>query len=95
MKAKPKVYKGIEFINISDLPTNQQLLLQHNSKPERIKILMDGKIQKNCIQYNQYSKWYTSVYEQSITSPIEQKSLQLNNENSIHLNLKVAIDKAS
>jgi hypothetical protein len=66
MKAKAKVYKGIEFISVSELPANQQLLLQHAQKPERIKIMLDGKILENCIQYREYNHWYSTVYNQSV-----------------------------
>ena len=74
MKAKAQIYRGIEFINVNDLPANQQLLLRRMQGPERIKILMDGKILDNCIQYNEYGVWYTSVYIQSVTVPA--KSIQ-------------------
>ena len=81
MKAKAKNYKGIEFINVSELPTSQKLLLQHSQEPERIKILMDGKIQGNCIQYSKYEKWFTSVYKRSVatadTKPVKEKDLQV------------------
>ena len=83
MKAKAKIYRGIEFISISELPTNQQLLLQHNQEPQRIKILFEGKILKNCIQYSEYDNWYSSVYKKSVattvaTKPVKEKAFQLN-----------------
>lgn len=66
MLAKAKFYRGIEFISVSELPTEQQLVLQHAEEPERIKILMDGKILSNCIQYRDYCNWFTSVYMSSV-----------------------------
>lgn len=66
MLAKAKIFRGIEFINVSELPGDQQLLLQHSRDPERIKILMDGKILSNCIQYHEYCQWYSAVFKQSI-----------------------------
>ena len=82
MKVKAKVYKGIEFINVGELPTNQQLLLQHNREPERIKILVDGKVVENCVQYNDYVKWYSSVYKSSVATadvkPVKQETFQSN-----------------
>jgi hypothetical protein len=66
MLAKAKIFRGIEFISVSELPGDQQLLLQHSRDPERIKILMDGKILSNCIQYHEYCKWYIAVFKQSI-----------------------------
>jgi hypothetical protein len=67
MLAKAKYFRGIEFISVNELPADQQLLLQHSNQPERIKILMDGKIFSNCIQYNEYSDWFTTVFKRSIT----------------------------
>jgi hypothetical protein len=79
MKAKAKVYKGIEFISVSELPANQQLLLQHAQEPERIKIMLDGKILENCIQYREYTHWYTTVYNKSValpaTSSVQEKAI--------------------
>lgn len=66
MKAEAKYYKGIEFINVSELPADQQLLLQHTRTPLRIKILADGKTLPNCIQYKDYGDWYTNVFERSV-----------------------------
>ncbi len=66
MKAKAKFYRGIQFISMSELPADQQLLLQHAQHPERIKILLEGKILSNCIQYNAYSDWYATVYKRSV-----------------------------
>jgi hypothetical protein len=82
MKAKAKVYKGIEFITVNELPTSQQLLLEHNSETERIKILFEGKVLKNCIQYSEYDKWYSSVYKKSVataveTNPVKEEAFQL------------------
>jgi hypothetical protein len=77
MKAKERVYRGIEFINVGELPADQQLLLEHASRPERIKILIDGKVLGNCIQYGKYSDWYNAVYKQSVTpavlKPVQEK----------------------
>jgi hypothetical protein len=66
MLAKAKIFRGIEFISVSELSGDQQLLLQHSRDPERIKILMDGKVLSNCIQYHEYCQWYSAVFKQSI-----------------------------
>jgi hypothetical protein len=78
MKVQATNYKGIEFVSFEELPADQQLLLQHNTQLERIKILMDGKVCKNCIQYKDYSDWYSSVFLKSVrlqkqytTEPVE------------------------
>ena len=77
MKAKERVYRGIEFVTVGELPADQQLLLEHANRPERIKILIEGKILSNCIQYKKYSDWYNTVYTQSVSvpkpQPVEEK----------------------
>lgn len=88
MKAKATAYRGIEFISVTDLPVNQQVLLQHASKPDRIKILMDGKILSNCIQYREYADWFNNVYKSSV-APTETKPAQ--NE---AFTIKIALNKA-
>lgn len=66
MKAKARSYKGIEFVTVHELPPDQQLLLKHATDPERIKILIDGVVLDNCIQYGQYCEWHATVYERSV-----------------------------
>ena len=68
MKVKATVYKGIEFISVNELPADQQLLLMHAQEPERIKILIDGKVQSDCIQYSHYCLWFDMVYASSVAS---------------------------
>ena len=66
MLAKAKIFRGIEFISVRELPDDQQLLLKHSRDPERIKILVDEQILSNCIQYREYCQWYLSIFKQSI-----------------------------
>lgn len=66
MKADATFYKGIEFVSVNSLPAEQQVLLQHAKEPRRIKILADGKILSNCIEYKNYTRWYSSVYQKSV-----------------------------
>lgn len=66
MKVQATNYKGIEFICFPELPQDQQLLLQHNTQLERINIMIDGKVCRDCIQYKAYSNWYASVFLQSV-----------------------------
>lgn len=76
MKVQAIHYKGIEFVSFHQLPAGQQLLLQHNTGIERINILMDGKIYRDCIQYEDYCNWFSSVFksariQQHYTIPVE------------------------
>jgi hypothetical protein len=66
MKVQATIFKGIEFVSLQDLPVDQQMLLEHNNEIERIKILVDGKVKSNCIQYKDYSTWYSSVFIESV-----------------------------
>ncbi|MBX2961172.1 MAG: hypothetical protein KF687_01595 [Cyclobacteriaceae bacterium] len=71
MKAKSRYYRGIEFVCIDELPTAQQVLLQESSTPERISILIEGKITRNCIQYAAYCEWFTQVYKNSVAPELQ------------------------
>lgn len=63
MKLPATLYRGIEFVRIEELPPNQQHVLQLTPDfPERIKILIDGKVSSNCLLYAAYTSWYTTVY---------------------------------
>lgn len=72
MKANSKIYKGIEYVVVSDLPADQQMFLEQR-KIEQIKILMDGKIVSNCISYEAYSNWYHTIFKQRppVSKPIQ------------------------
>jgi hypothetical protein len=87
MKAAATFYKGIEFVSICRLPTDQQLLLQHTRDPERIKILMDGKILNDCILYKNYCVWYSTVFIQS-TVPLPPA------ERTKEFEIEIALSKA-
>lgn len=76
MKQSPTLYKGIEFVNLHQLPVDQQTLLQNNREVERIKIQMDGKIVGDCIQYATYCDWYARVFETSIASVSLKKQVE-------------------
>ncbi len=59
-----KTYKGIEYIQLNELPEAQRNhLVQTISKELFIKIMIDGKIVNECLQYKDYSFWYNSVYK--------------------------------
>ena len=74
MKAKARLFKGIEFITVSELPPDQRMLIENSpTGPERIKILIEGKIVENCIQYSNYLQWYNTVFATAVpaTKPKE------------------------
>ncbi len=59
MKANAKIFKGIEYVQINELPHAQSEMLAQTINPELyIKLLIDGKIVGGCLQYKDYSVWY-------------------------------------
>jgi hypothetical protein len=63
MKAEIKIYKGIEYVQVNLLPAEQQNIISETlSNKLYIKILIDGKIIGNCLQYKDYELWYNNVY---------------------------------
>jgi desulfoferrodoxin (superoxide reductase-like protein) len=63
MKVNSKIYKGIEYIQLSDLPKEQQaLIIQHLDEDFFIKILVENSVISHCIQYKDYVMWFETVY---------------------------------
>jgi hypothetical protein len=62
MKVDAKIFKGIEYVVISDLPQiQQQRLLDTINHDLFIKIMIEGKIITRCLQYKDYLKWYEQL----------------------------------
>jgi len=63
--SQKEIYKGIEFVRISNLPKEQSERI-HNAFPKEkiIKILKDEVILRDCIQYHEYQNWYKETYPQ-------------------------------
>jgi len=78
MKASAKFFKGIEYVVTTELSAEQQALLE-GSGIERIKILIDGKIVSNCIQYGAYEDWYHTKfqYTRKMLQPVEQEKASI------------------
>ncbi len=67
-------YKGIEYIQLSALPTIQvDSLKQTLNKRTLIKILMDDVILNDCVLYYAYEKWFDS-YVEEVKTPVIQQS---------------------
>lgn len=63
MKISSSVYKGIQYVQVSSLPAEQRERLLGTINSELfIKILVDGKILGNCLQFKDYEKWFENVY---------------------------------
>jgi hypothetical protein len=92
MKAKSSVYKGIEYIQISSLPLEQKnRILETVNSELLIKILADGKVIGNCLQFKDYEFWFDNVYQTQ--SPVLHKSpktVESLEDSLVSLNLKKA-----
>ena len=60
MMTESRIYKGIEYIQLSELPSDQRDLINDSSDSREmiIKIQVDGKILNDCIQFKDYQNWY-------------------------------------
>ena len=68
MKVATEVFKGIEFIRISNLPEDQKEFITASAPKDRIiLILKDNVILRDCIQYHDY----LSLYEQFKSQALE------------------------
>ena len=64
MKISSSLYKGIQYVQVSTLPAEQRERLLATINTELfIKILVDGKILVNCLQFKDYEKWFENVYK--------------------------------
>jgi hypothetical protein len=72
MKADRKNYKGIEYVLFEELPqTQREKLLQTLGQDVFIKIMVDGKIVSQCVQYKDYSRWFDNIYKAKTTQAKE------------------------
>lgn len=92
MKVDCKTFRGIEYVQFCDLPKHQQeVLYQTAGESYFIKIMVDGKIISQCIQYKDYSSWYDSTYrEAKAPNTLENKPAI----NTIEVNPNLALHKA-
>lgn len=68
-----KVFKGIEYIQLDELPLEQQeLMISTINTSLFIKIMIDGKIISNCLQYKDYTNWYLTIYKPKPVVQVEQ-----------------------
>jgi hypothetical protein len=73
MKADRKIYKGIEYIQFQELPAVQQeKLLVTADHDIFIKIMIDGKIISQCVQYKDYVNWFDNVFTVTRNEPVRE-----------------------
>jgi len=64
MKVNSTIYKGIEYVQVGALPLNQkERLLQTINRDLLIKILVDGKLVSECLQFKDYEIWFENIYK--------------------------------
>jgi len=70
---KQKVYKGIEFVRVSELPEAERDLFKSTINRDLIiKILMDETVLRDCIQYKDYASWYENVFKGQLKSALKE-----------------------
>ncbi|GCC51017.1 hypothetical protein SanaruYs_12370 [Chryseotalea sanaruensis] len=74
MKVKAKYFREIEYVEVKDLPQEQQLLLSHYKEADYIKILIEDKVVGPCLQYSQYELWYNSLRIPKMSEEVRQQS---------------------
>ncbi len=70
-----ETYKGIEFVRISSMPEEQQVLIHKTlDKSKIIKILRDSELLNDCIQTTTYNEWMgierTTIQEVAAANPV-------------------------
>jgi hypothetical protein len=76
MKVDSKIFKGIEYVQVSELPQAQREVLTQTINPELfIKLLVDGKIISGCLQYKDYNTWYAEHFQARVNTAREQASV--------------------
>jgi hypothetical protein len=70
-------YKGIEFVQLEELPlTQREKIRQTINSDLLIKIMIDGTIVNDCIQFKDYIYWYNSVYKPEILATSESATVE-------------------
>jgi len=73
MMVDAKIFKGIEYVQLSDLPETQREVLTQTINPELfIKLLIDGKIISGCLQYKDYNRWYQDQLQAKLNAPLQE-----------------------
>lgn len=64
MRVKREIYKGIEYVSLSNLPIDQKEKIATTFDRDKIiKILKDGVLLSDCIQYADYLAWFEEHFQ--------------------------------
>jgi hypothetical protein len=79
MKVVAEIFKGIEFIRISNLPEDQKEFITISIPKDRIiKILKDNVVLKDCVQYHDYIPLYNQYETASVVNSKKQQAVKRN-----------------
>jgi len=90
MKVDAKIFKGIEYVQISELPQSQREILTQTINPDLfIKLLVEGKIVSGCLQYKDYNTWYQNHFQLQLNASREHSMIT-----EMELKPNLALNKA-
>lgn len=73
MRAAAEKFKGIEYVRISNLPTDQKEKIKSSLSTDCIiKILKEGNLLDDCIQYADYQSWFDQYMAGPVYKPNQQ-----------------------
>lgn len=71
----PKLYKGIEYVQLNELPEDQQKKIKESLNQELfIKILVDGHLRQDCIFYKDYKYWFECTFRTPVQEAMPEPS---------------------
>jgi hypothetical protein len=78
MKVSSKLYKGIEYVQLNELPKEQKEMFAQNLNEDcLIKILINDTVVSNCVQYKIYEVWFDNVYKSPpVVTPVKFETLE-------------------
>ncbi len=87
MKVEAKIFKGIEYVQVSELPQAQREIVTQSINPDLfIKLLIEGRIVSGCLQYKDYVSWYQNQYLVRLSSPREESAVPVEIKPNLALN---------
>ncbi len=64
MRVESENYKGIEYVRVSNLPADQKENIKNSLAQDKvIKILKDGGVIEDCVQYTDYLSWFEAHHQ--------------------------------
>lgn len=73
---KAEIYKGIEFVRISNLPSDEQEQIAVWSRGRKITILSEESLWRDCIQFRDYKEWYENHYQPNVKAHLQAETIK-------------------